>query len=180
MRVRRLESRVDGVIRWLERMKQSYSSGKVETACMDVECARADLEDLRTDIFAGITPRRKDSITAMFARMSALSVMIVMMTAVPLSREKLPPIIDEALIQPPKAEVPVKVIPPAPEAVRQQQPPKSRKPSQALKRPTKTASKPKPEPKPSPVKSPAYDKVYSLVQTGQRALKDDKSVIKVK
>ena len=180
MRARSLESRVDGVIRWLERMKKSYSSGKVETACMDAECARADLEDLRTDIFADIIPRRKDSIPAMFARVLALSAMIVMMTAVPLSREKLPSVAAEPPASPPKAEAPVKVITPAPESVRQQMPAKPRKPSQAIKRPTKTASKPKPEPKPSQAKSPAYDRVYSLVQTGQRALKDDKSVIKVK
>ena len=42
-----VEKRVAGIIRWLERLKKSYSSGALESALMDAECARADLENLR-------------------------------------------------------------------------------------------------------------------------------------
>lgn len=163
MKVRKLEKRADGVIRWLERMKSAYSSGAVESAYMDAECARADLEDLRSEF---LRPKERVVILPAIARVIFLAMMIVMIGVMPLSRESV-------------------VIEPEPEAVMlseplvkpEPQPKKPRKP--ASKRPVQPAPvKPASKPKVSaPTKTVAYDKVYSLVQTGQRALRNDKSVI---
>ena len=57
-----VERRVDGIIRWLERFQSSYHSGALENALMDAECARADIENLRLDIWSRVgtvrAPRR--------------------------------------------------------------------------------------------------------------------------
>ena len=45
-----MDRRIAGIIRWLERFQSSYRSGAIESALMDAECARADLEDLRSDV----------------------------------------------------------------------------------------------------------------------------------
>ena len=180
MKVRKLEKRADGVIRWLERMKSAYSSGAVESAYMDAECARADLEDLRSEFL-----RPKDSNKGMgflltFSRAVFLAFMIVMVTVMPLSRDNMVMIETEPVIE----AAPEVVMLPEPQVKPEPLPKKSRK-AQPVKRtvqptvtaPVKSASKPKVSP---PTKTVAYDKVYSLVQTGQRALKNDRSVIKVK
>ena len=46
------DKRIDGIIRWLERLKKSYKSGAMESALMDAECARADLEMLRQEVWS--------------------------------------------------------------------------------------------------------------------------------
>ena len=171
MKVRKLEKRADGVIRWLERMKSAYSSGAVESAYMDAECARADLEDLRSEF---LRPKERGRFLLTFSRVMFLAVMIVMIAVMPLSRESV-------VVTPPEPEVTM-LYPPEPEVKPEPQPKKSRAKTPAVKRPVqpapvKSASKPKVS---TPTKTVAYDKVYSLVQTGQRALKNDKSVIKVK
>ncbi|MBQ2615487.1 MAG: hypothetical protein IJG51_00585 [Synergistaceae bacterium] len=171
MKVRKLEKRADGVIRWLERMKSAYSSGAVESAYMDAECARADLEDLRSEF---LRPKERGRFLLMFSRVMFLAMMIVMIAVMPLSRERV-------VVAPPEPEV-VMLYPPEPEVKPEPQPKKSRAKTSAVKRPVqpattapvKSAQKPKVS---AQTKTVAYDKVYSLVQTGQRALKNDKSVI---
>ena len=46
-----MEKRVAGIIRWLERCVKAYKDGAVESALMDAECARADIEALRGDLW---------------------------------------------------------------------------------------------------------------------------------
>ena len=188
LRERNPEKRIDGIIRWLERMKKSYSSGHVESAYMDAECARADLEDLRSDVFTCIKPERGRHIAPMILRTSIISLLAVMLTASPLSRNAVGsgmPVHEELVIAEPVHEAPATVVndypvQPKPKARRPEPKPKVRR----------TALKPKPKPavqsaertqlSVKPVKTVAHDKIYALVQTGQRAMKNDKSVIKVK
>ncbi len=173
MKVHKLEKRADGVIRWLERMKSAYSSGAVESAYMDAECARADLEDLRSEFLRPKDMRKNAGFLLAFSRVIFLAVMIVMIAVMPLSRDNM------AVIEP-EPVMPEVVMLPEPQVKPEPQPRKSR--TKAMKRPVqpaptppvKSASKPKAS---APTKTVAYDKLYSLVQTGQRALKNDKSVI---
>lgn len=186
MKVRKLEKRADGVIRWLERMKRAYSSGAVESAYMDAECARADLEDLRSEFLRPKDSSRGSGFLLTFSRVMFLAMMIVMIAVMPLSRDNMTVIETEP-------EEPEVVMLPEPQVKPEPQTKKPRAKATAVKRPAQpTASAPvvayaprpvKTVPKPkasSPAKTVAYDKVYSLVQTGQRALKNDRSVITVK
>ena len=106
-----VEKRVAGIIRWLERLKQSYSSGAIESALMDAECARADLENLRQDVWAQVRPSAKNesalfSFAGMmnFARVFSLALIIVMMSVMPLSREIYSPVIEKPKREQAKAQ----------------------------------------------------------------------------
>ena len=170
MRERKLERRIDGIISWLERMKSSYRQGQVESAYMDVECARADLEDLRTDVFSGISMRRQPSI---LPKVITLAVIVMMMMVKPLSREIVPEYVPVAEIH--EEARPIEEAPkPAP--VQAKKPPKPRKPRKTLPR----SDPPKPPSKAEPAKTVAQDKIYMLVEAGQRAMKGDKTVIMIK
>ena len=46
-----MEKRVAGIIRWLERCIKAYKAGAVESALMDAECAKADMEALRSELW---------------------------------------------------------------------------------------------------------------------------------
>lgn len=209
-----VDKRADAVIRWLERMKKSYRSGAVESAYMDAECARADLEDLRSDVFAGMNPvRRSERLESISRgiRTVFLAAVIVLTTVAPLWREADLPVsplskgdrnVARVLASPAQGDVsqrddgvvgkhnsrgdemPIVIVretevPPVPahdtkpRKSRKSQPQKPGKSSQ----PQQAAQSPTPK---QPAKTVAYDKVYSLVQTGQRALKNDNSVIKLK
>ncbi|MBQ6971313.1 MAG: hypothetical protein IJP86_03040 [Synergistaceae bacterium] len=176
MRAYRLEKRIDGIILWLERMKNSYRTGHVESAYMDAECARTDLENLRSDVFGAVSRKRKPRFFFPVMKAAFIALVMVMMTVRPLSRETVPPLEPEIPAPAPAAETVRETPAPRPKTQRvAAKTRKPRKPSQSQK-----AEAPKPAPKPAPSKAVAYDKVLSLVQTGQRAMKDDKSVIKVK
>ena len=183
-----VEKRIAGIIRWLERLKQSYSSGMIESALMDAECARADLENLRQDVWAQAksptgTSRTLVDVLVSSARTLSLALLIVMLSVVPLSREVYAPAVSEPLSV---HAGPIIVIreyePEKPEAVVAA--PAQPKRQLALKRPAqKRAQTPAPQVQPKPQTSagtvPPYDKVYSLIQTGQRALKNNSTVIKI-
>jgi len=53
-----MERRVAGIIRWLERCVKAYKDGAVESALMDAECARADVETLRDELWKKLEGRR--------------------------------------------------------------------------------------------------------------------------
>lgn len=199
--------RVDSVIRWLERVKKSYSSGAKETALMDAECARADLEDLTLRMFGEFSVQGKLRgrncffvELAVAARAVFLSLIVVLMTVTPLSREALnvkryveaveavEAVKPEAEVEAEAEAVPVErkaaVIPVSPAESR---PNLSQTTAQRVR---KTASKPVPvQPKKTGIttdppkqvrKTVAYDRVFSLVETGQRALRENRTVIKRK
>lgn len=189
-----VDKRVAAIIRWLERLKKSYKDGAIESALMEAECARADIETLRNDVWQKVKPvkhvRHKSSgfMIRMFKSVS-LSVIVILLYVAPLAKDKVPvqSVSDEIkAVMPPK---PIKIIrvteqqqdKPAPKAQTQTSVSRraSRRTSSQTRKQavnTKTSSATHNE----SAKTVPYDKVFSLVQTGQRALKENSSVINVK
>ena len=180
------EKRIDGIIRWLERLKKSYKSGAMESALMDAECARADLEMLRQEVWSkavpSAVPHNGIRASAVF-RAAVLAAAIVMSYVAPLAKD-IPSVVIEhnpetlTLAEPivivredaPSDEVPA-------QAQRTQGQKKAAKRTQSPAR--KRAAQVQPDMKPAPARTVPYDKVFSLVQTGQRALKNTSTVIKI-
>jgi hypothetical protein len=46
-----VEKRIAGIVRWLERCLKACKTGALESALMDAECARADIELLRGEVW---------------------------------------------------------------------------------------------------------------------------------
>ena len=185
-----VEKRIAGINRWLERLKQSYSSGAMENALMDAECARADLEALRQTVWSKVrpsAPRGKGVYPALKA--AFLAVLVVMTAAVPLAREVSVPAVEYSVDELVLAEPIIVVREPEHAEQTEQKPEQPRTPSRSQKQTAQKRQAPAkrtaPSPAPSPAapavktKSVAYDKVFSLLQTGQRALKNNSSVIKL-
>ena len=199
---KKFDKRVAGVIRWLERLKKSYSSGAMENALMDAECARADLENLRLDVWATLDTKGKQenknkflSGLLTFSRVVSLAGLIVLLTSLPISKEiKIPAveykkekitlaepiiIIREDSKKTAKKNENLKIV-----KIQSQSDNnniaavKSRKTTQAANvKKTQSAVQGKNEPE-EEKKTVAYDKIFSLIQTGERALKNNSSVIK--
>ncbi|MBQ9527836.1 MAG: hypothetical protein IJR68_09505 [Fretibacterium sp.] len=186
-----IERRTAAVIRWLERFQNSYRAGALESALMDAECARADLEDLRIDVWERVgrasLPRRLRA-GAVCGLLLSTS-LIVMATASPIARGEgfipaavqapLPrsPVVAE--LTPPPAlqpEARPSVSPPGQKAVRHEARP------QKKERPARKAGV-EPVREEVTARHPARvvpdDKLFSLVQTGARALKNEDPVIKI-
>ena len=180
-----VERRVDGIIRWLERFQSSYHSGALENALMDAECARADIENLRLDIWSRVgtvhAPRRAAFRGLMSCAVAALTILLA--TAVPLSRD---PVVNIAAAETPVTEtrkVPETAEPPA-KARKENAAPK--RTAQAKKSGAKraasvsgTGAEAKSAKNEVKKKVVPYDKMFSLLQMGERALKNEESVIKV-
>ena len=167
-----LEARINGIIRWLLRLKASYSRGHVETAYMDAVCAVADLDGLKSDILASLPREPSQRNFRVMARVVFLAAIIVMIYVKPLMRDIVP------AVQP---EIPPKTAP-ADEPKPSLRPPVSKQPSK--QRPARRQTQRQETVKrktPAPAgKTIAHDKVTYLLQAGQRAMKNDKSVIMVK
>lgn len=179
MRHALVDKRVAGIIRWLERLRESYSSGAMESALMEAECARADLENLRRDVWAKVKPVEVHGHRMNFAAPAFLALVIVLFAVAPLAKDIPAPVIEQdkntlTLAQP---IIIVREDAPKPEA---QTPVTLKKPARRVTTPKRAAS-PSASSKPAPkiTKTVPYDKVLSLVQTGQKALKNDKSVITI-
>ena len=191
----RVEKKVAGIIKWLERLKQSYSSGAMESALMDAECARADLEDLRLDVWEKVSPsaHRDNAVLSRVmscARTVSLSAIIVMMSVVPLSRDVKAPEIEPLrnaraytgpIVVFREYEAPITVPEHTLKPAEQTPKPEPKKqPAQKRTAPKRTQTSAKTETtRPKNSGTVPYDKVYSLIQTGQRALKNNSSVIKI-
>ena len=184
----KIDKKVAGIIRWLERFKKSCSAGAIESALMDAECARADLENLRLDVWAvlepGVKPENKFfSRFLNFAKITSLAAVIVMLTVFPISQEIKAPVIEHKKENLTLAE-PIIII--REDNKKSEIKVKNENYAVKPKKPTRTANVKKPqiiqaktETKPEPEqKTVAYDKVFSLVRTGERALKNNSSIIK--
>ena len=187
-----VEKRIAGINRWLERLKQSYTSGAMENALMDAECARADLEALRQTVWSKVRPSAPSGRGVYPALKAAfLAAVVVMTAAVPLAREVSVPAVEYSVDELVLAEPIIVVREPEQAEHTEKKPEQPRTPSRSPKQASqkrqapakRAASRPSsPTPRPSPItpaKSVAYDKVFSLLQTGQRALKNNSSVIKL-
>ena len=199
MRHALVEKRIDGINRWLERLKQSYTSGAMENALMDAECAKADLEILRADVWNKIQPRESDKNkfilrTVNFSKIAFLTLIIILLAVFPISKE-----IPVAPLKEDKNKIvlaePIQII------YEHESKYETPKPVQTVAKVNNNvnnnvATKPKrsviqaetvknikPE-KPAKLekaeKRVAYDDIFSLIQTGQRALKNNESVVKIK
>ena len=184
-----VDKRVAGIVRWLERLKSSYSQGAMEIALMDAECARADLEVLRQDVFtkcSGVKINPFTKFFELFSRVLFLSLLIVLFSVAPISRE-LTPVLPEINQDSNKIVLAEPVI-----IIREDSPAEIEKkpaPVQTInnKKAKRLANKPVKEEaaiKPAPVnqvqavnKKVPYDQVFTLMQTGERALKGNKTVI---
>ena len=156
---------------------------------MDAECARADLEDLRQAVWSQVKPSEQNKYSIFTHILSglrtvSLAVIIVLMAVVPLSRELPAPIVEldksELILAEPiiviREEAPVTEAV-APSRTVSAQP--AKKPATQKRKTSPKRPQSKPDTKPEPAGTIPYDKVYSLIQTGQRALKNDSSVIKI-
>ena len=168
------EKKVDSIIRWLERFKKSYSSGAKETALMDAQCARADLEDLSLRMFREFgehynSPQNCSSgKTALLVRAVVLSLIVIFMTVTPLARDIVKRSAENSenlitvkhdTLKPDKRHL-------------QRQRKSSAKQLPVNKKKDTLTDVPK-----QTRKSVAYDRVFSLVETGKRALRPNSSVI---
>ena len=221
MRHALVDKRVAGIIRWLERLKQSYSSGAMENALIEAECAKADLEILRADVWNKIstfsdlnepieTKRNKIFGNIInFSKIGFLTLIIILTAVFPISREPFAEqstrIIEEDKTQLVLAE-PVQIIYEEPVAklanlktqetykaakndVQKTQ--KNQSKIQAVQTAPKTQKKQavenveknerieKAEKIEKIEKKVAYEELFSLMQTGQRALKNNNSVVKI-
>lgn len=182
-------------------MKKSYSDGAIESALMDAECARADLETLRNDVWQKIKPmnhNKSDFFHSVFhvLRCVSISVIVILFSVVPLAKDTLP-------VQSVSDEINASVLPePEPVVITREnekhevrtadtKTESSSTTSSSSKRQARRQATQKKQDKPSvntrtvtankaSQKTVPYDKVFSLVQTGQRALKENTSVINIK
>ena len=189
MRHALVDKKVAGIVRWLERLKSSYSQGAMEIALMDAECARADLEVLRQDVFtkcSGVKINPFTKFFELFSRVLFLALLIVLFSVAPISRE-LTPVLPEINQDSNKIVLAEPII-----IIREDSPAEIEKklaPVQTInnKKAKRLANKPVKEEaaiKPAPVnqaqtinKKVPYDQVFMLMQTGERALKGNKTVI---
>lgn len=186
MKAHKLARRTDGIIRWLERMKKAYISGHVESAYIDAECAVADLEDLKSCVFADVVNERKTFFSWPCMRVVFLAVIIVMLTVMPVSHElniKTEIKTENITVSSLKPDILPEINTPVTPKVSQRKQENVSVSSKAVQPKTRKSSKPKPQTvvtKPSPSRTIAYDKIPELLQTGQRAMKNHSRVIKLK
>ena len=198
MRHHTVDRKVAEIIRWLERLKKSYSDGAIENALMDAECARADLETLRNDVWQKVkSPVHKSSFdrTIRILKCVSLAVIVILFHVGPIAKDNVPvqSVREEikALTQTqPKPIIIVREYENENEKEDKEYKPDAKvtrvKSSQKTSRRQVTQRKSDNKPAPKAVtrqasqKTVPYDKVLSLVQTGQRALKENSSVISIK
>ena len=93
-----VEKKIAVINKWLDRLVKSYKSGAMENALIEAECAKADLEDLRQDVWAKvIKPAKKSGFSfsafnfnvmpKSFSGVLILSALIVMLMVVPLKKD---------------------------------------------------------------------------------------------
>lgn len=87
---RAVERRVADIVRWMERFEKSYRSGAIESALMDAECARADLDDLRSDVWSSVGSKAVGgrSRCRIFAAAVSIAAASVVFTALPASQPR--------------------------------------------------------------------------------------------
>ena len=183
-----VDKKVAGIIRWLERLKQSYSSGALENALMDAECARADLENLRQDVWSKVMPvenhesKKFSPWLITFSKAAFLAVLVILLNVVPIAKDVQVP---EPVVTQATREIEIILAEPVVVArdVKTVNTPTKKTAAAKSSTPKKSSSTSTKIENTKPVqkeKTVAYDKVFSLVQTGQRALKNNSSVIKIK
>lgn len=84
-----MERRIAGIIKWLERCLAAYRAGAVESALMDAECARADLDRLRDEVWNAVekkhAPGARDRSAAVLVKAAGLALIAVLFSATPVA-----------------------------------------------------------------------------------------------
>ena len=197
-----MERRVTGIIRWLERCVKAYKNGAVESALMDAECARADMETLRDELWKKLEgrhcarSRRFKSFKAAEALFGAIGILLITAAPLALPQDRLAKEnrAEEYLtlewVTPDERELlsnvrkrpeeplalvvkPDEPVVPAVEvqtvSARIVEPAKRR----SLELPPQRSEQKKPE------TNLTYDNILSLIETGERAMKNESPAIKV-
>ena len=197
-----MERRVAGIIRWLERCIRAYKDGAVESALMDVECARADIETLRGDLWKKLERRHHvcscwfSSFKAAEALLWALGMMLITATPLALQQDRFEgrtegnstlewitpderellsnlrrrPDEPLALIVVPEELIVEPQIMSVPMSARAAEPARRRSPDPP---PSEQNEQKKPE------INLTYDSILALIETGERAMKNEAPAIKV-
>ena len=201
-----MERRVAGIIRWLERCIKAYKDGAVESAFMDAECARADMETLRGDLWKKLEgrhyarPRRFSFFRTAEALFWAFGILLTAATPLALSQDA-PQIEDRAegrftlewitpderellsnvrkRLDEPLASSPGAVTAEEPIAEPQAAPVLARVAEPVIRRSPSPAPQPLSDEKIKPETSLTYDNILSLIEVGERAMKNDPPAIRV-
>ncbi len=84
-----MERRIVGIIKWLERCLAACRAGAVESALMDVECARADLDRLRDEVWNAVERKHvvkvRDRSVVVLAKAAGLALIAVLFLATPVA-----------------------------------------------------------------------------------------------
>jgi len=85
-----MEKKIARIYRWLERCAKACSAESWSSALLDMECAEAELEDVRSEIWTraeGALPRRPVRRGSLLLRVSFLSVVLIFALAAPLAMQ---------------------------------------------------------------------------------------------
>jgi hypothetical protein len=199
-----MEKRIAGIIRWLERCLEAQRAGELESALMDVECARADMDLLRDGVWSKLdrrraARRRRAFVLALFKTALGAAV-ILLAAATPLSfplgkLDKLekkarqetiaalePAILDETKTTPP-AEL--REIPIGRENLQAEFLPSSAGPARTAVsaisvNPKRTEARSTPDRQDERNEmNLSYENILALVQMGEKALKNEKPAIQI-
>ena len=192
----KLDKRAAGVIKWLERFQHEYKSGAIESALMDAECARADLEALRQDVWSSVdVNNKKFKFNFKFAFGIALAALsMVLMTALPIAKDLNNLKIIELEVKEPENkinEINLKINNNIAEnSVKLNNNNLNKNLNKNLKLKAKAVKPAKPEKSVKNIKADKavksgakalpYDKMFSLLQTGARELRGSSSAIEIK
>jgi len=90
-----MEKKIARICRWLDRCAKACSAGSWSSALLDMECAKAELDEARTELWArsesassGETVRR----TALVLKISCLSMVFILALAAPLAIQGVSPV----------------------------------------------------------------------------------------
>ncbi|GHV45223.1 hypothetical protein FACS1894204_03790 [Synergistales bacterium] len=162
-----MEKRIIAVIKWLERSLKSCRDGQVEKAMMDVECARADMERLRSEVWTNLSRRASRKKSWHGVVVCFLGLLFVLSLVTPLS--------PDSLTRAPQDEDAQIVV------LQGEEPQQSAKKSKPVIAAQMTA-KPKAAQGSGKMSSEAeisFERVASLLQTGERALKNGSPIIRI-
>lgn len=146
---------------------------------MEAECARADLEDLRLDVWSKVKPVKRScpKFITNISRVVSLAAIIVILAVVPVARDMNTPVVEQDKSKIVMAEPVIIIREEKLEAPSSSTPPVSSKSRKSA--PVKRAQTVPTSHKAPVIKTVPYDQVFSLMQTGQRALKNNNSVVKI-
>jgi hypothetical protein len=195
-----MEKRIAGIVRWLDRCLKACKAGALESALMDVECARADMEELRNEVWKKLQRRHSTRVRARFLwvplKVVLWAFLVVLTGATPLAlfQESL------TLEKQEREAVSLEWVTPDEKAllghlrkhlsngnpfasIQIPAQPAAQRPSarESVTRGFVARGLPKQEPRPArdDVIDIPYDRIISLVQAGEKAMQKDEPAIKV-